>query len=118
MPDHYLIRRFIASGFGNFRDGELALLSQALEREAASTGLSSSLFLADAVRAVLGLFTEHEECGGVRIGFINYLDRLARDRLPQLQACGPTEAAQLAIEFRDEIMTLISAYNPAKENGL
>jgi len=93
-------------------DAQPAVLADYLERRAAETGQSAPLFLSEAIRAVYELFREHDEYGGIRLGFVHQLDDLVRERLPIVQRSEPQWAAKLAPDFRDEIQLMVDGYNP------
>ena len=91
-----------------------AELADYLERRAAETGQSASLFLSQAIRAVSKLLREHDECGGIRLGFVRELDELVRERVPVIQSSEPHWAAKLARDFRDDVQKMVDGYNPQK----
>jgi hypothetical protein len=65
-----LFRRLAAGGFEQLTADEPERLSQYLEERACATGLASWAFLAQAVREVYTLFLEHNEAGGIQLGFV------------------------------------------------
>jgi hypothetical protein len=107
-----LLRRFVHGGFEQLTDAQPAELADYLEKQAAETGQSAPLFISQAIRSVSGLFREHDEYGGTRLGFVLELDNLVRERLPIIQRSEPHWAAKLARDFRDEILARVTAYNP------
>jgi hypothetical protein len=95
-----------------------AALVRTLEDLAVTNGLAAPLFLAETVQAVHRFFHQHDECGGIRLAFIQYLDKLVSDRMPKIDGSTPIEAAHYARDFRDEIFAFLAEYNPASETGL
>jgi hypothetical protein len=71
-------------------------LADYLEQSASATGLAAPLYLAQAIRAVEGLFREHVEYGGTQIDFVRWLDHLVLHDVPEIQHSDPIRAAKLA----------------------
>ena len=94
------------------RKTEPAELADYLDRFASTTGQSAPLFIAEAIRAVDRLSHEHDESGGIRMGFANLLDDLVLNRLPTIQRNDQHWAAKLARDFRDEVLALLRTYDP------
>lgn len=89
-----------------------------LEQSAVSTGTAAPLFLSQAVRAVDSFMREHDEYGGVRASFIQYIDRLVLDCLMKVRSETSVPAARIARDFRDEVCALLGQYDSGKPNGL
>lgn len=105
-----------------FRDGIAAVPSKmlqeaadVLEERAVETGLAAPLFVADAIRSILSLMTEHEEYGGIRIGFLLRLDSVLRPLLQEVQRGDPVSATRRAQELRDCVRQAVREYDPRKE---
>ena len=111
MSGAELLHRFVHGDFEQLAGTEPAELANYLERRAAETGQSASLFVSQAIRAVYTLFREHEESGGVRLEFSGMVDAVVRERMPVIQRSEPHWAAKLARDFRDEIQA-VERYDP------
>jgi hypothetical protein len=109
-----LFRQFVRSGFEQLVDNQPADLADYLESRAAATGSSTSLFLAEAIRAVYALSLRHDDYGGIRLGFVHQLDDLVHERLPVIERSESHWAAKLARDFRDEILSKVALYDPQK----
>jgi len=107
-----LFQRFAETGFQQLLAAQLTELADYLESRAVDTGLAAPLFLSQAINTVLTLFLEHDESGGVRVGFVRMLDDLVHTRLPEIEGSAPPMAARLARELRDEIRLNVADYNP------
>ncbi|MGO9096757.1 MAG: hypothetical protein ACLQGV_16245 [Bryobacteraceae bacterium] len=105
-------------GFETLTGGEPAEVAVYLEHLAVSTGTAAPLFLSQAVRAVDSFMREHDECGGVRASFIQYIDKLVRDCLMKVHSETGAVAAEIARDFRDEVCALLGQYDSGKPNGL
>jgi hypothetical protein len=103
------------SGFEGLVDAEPFNLAYYLEQNAASTGQSAFLFLAETIRAVHALLVEHAEYGGVQLAFFHKVDDLVRERLPVIERADQYWAAKLAKDFRDEILAMVHTYDPNKD---
>ena len=77
-----LFQRFIQHGFEGLVDDQSAVLAKWLSERAAQTNRTSLAFVSDAIDAVYALFLEHDEYGGIRLGFIRQLDEVVYSRLP------------------------------------
>jgi hypothetical protein len=107
MPDARL-DIFATGGFTFFlSDKELRAFADDLDAMSAETGSATTLFLAEAFAAVCDLFGEHDERGGVRVDFIQELDKITRRSFPQA-----LNDAKRMRSFRDEIIRNVAAYNP------
>ena len=113
-----ILSRFETGGFDALRGKGLAELAEFLENNAADTGWAAPLFVAQALWAIGGLFHEQDEYGGVRIGFIEYVDRVVRTQLKSIKTMPGPEAAKSARQLRDEVLTLVGAYDPSSPGGL
>ena len=109
---HRLFDRFLADGFGSLSNAEPEELATYLEDRAAAGGGAHLLFLSEAIRAVDIFFHDHDEYGGVRLGFLRQLDTLVRERLPAIIRSEPPWAAELARDFRDATVVRIRSYDP------
>ena len=107
-----LFKRFLAGGFTPLVYDESLKLSEYLTHRAVSSGSAALTILADAIRSVYFFLLEHGEAGGIRIGFVEKLDRLAIDNLGSFQRLEPPEAARVAQDFRVEIKRRLDLYNP------
>jgi hypothetical protein len=111
-------RRFESGGFESLTGAEPAEVAACLEQSAVSTGNAAPLFLSQAVRAVDSFMREHDQYGGVRVSFIQYIDRLVHDCLMKVRAGTSVTAAQIARDFRDEVGALLGQYDSGRPNGL
>jgi hypothetical protein len=118
VEDSAAFRRFEAGGFESLTGDEPAEVAAYLEHSAVSTGTAAPVFLAQAVRAVDSFMREHDEYGGVRLSFIQYIDRLVHDCLMKVRSETSVAAAQLAVDFRDEVSALLGQYDSGNPNGL
>ena len=108
-----LLERLPRDGFSRLTDAQPVELADYLEDQAASTGMSAPLFISQSLRAVDELHREHDKYGGVRVGFLNLLDDLARTRLPRIHRSEPHVASSLARDFRNDVLDLVQKYDPA-----
>lgn len=111
-------QRFDVGGFESLTGTEPAEVAAYLEHSAVSTGTAAPLFLSQAVRAVDSFMREHDEYGGVRASFIQYIDRLVHDCLMKVRSETSVAAAKIARDFRDEVCALLSQYDSGRPNGL
>ena len=58
------------------------------------------------------LFHDHDEAGGILMGFVDLLDELVRNRLRAIQRSDQHWAAKLASDFRNEVLALLQSYDP------
>ncbi len=94
-----LFERFLRGGFSQLTDSQSLELADYLEDQAVSSGMSAPLFISQSLRAVGELRREHDKYGGVRVGFLNLLDRLNRTRLLGTREAEPHVAARLSPRF-------------------
>jgi hypothetical protein len=102
----------LTSGFEAFTGNQLAAFGDHLESQATISGFAAPLFLAQAIRAVDYLFREQDECGGIRIGFIRELDRIALVRLSTVNEEDWRSFDQQTRQFRDDVLASVSRYDP------
>lgn len=114
IGDQRLFSLFLAKGFTGLVNDEPEKLGTYLEQRAEETGSAAYAFLAQAILEAYGLFLEHDEAGGIRIGFMRQLDQLVFG-LRAAEDGDPKEAAHLTRAFRTEIRKRITLYDPQKE---
>lgn len=107
-----LLRAFLERGFTGLLNDEPKKLSAYLEERAVETGHPAFIFVAEALAETYLFFLEHDEAGGVRVGFVHQLDRLVFEKLRALEGPDQQEAAYRAREFRDELRRRIILYDP------
>jgi len=110
-----LFQRFIQHGFEGLVDDEPAVLAKWLSERAAQTGRIGLVFVSEAIGAAYALFLNHDECGGVRFGFIRRLDELVYSGLPAIQKADIHWQPKLAKDFRDEVLAMVHNYDPKEE---
>jgi hypothetical protein len=83
------------------------------QERAAATGLAMPLFILEAVEAVQTLLRDHDEYGGIRIGFLRRLDELVRSALPELRKVSddPIQAARIALTFKNDVLSMVARYD-------
>jgi hypothetical protein len=113
-----LLKRFADGGFEALVNEEPRQLAEWLENRAVETGESASLYLALAVGAVYALFREHDEHGGVRVDFVQWLDHLVKESLPNIETANAAEAARLAQRFHREITERVQGYATERDYSL
>jgi hypothetical protein len=108
-----LLQRLERGGFQAIIGSEFVELADDLEERASETGLAAPLFIAAAVNAVWELFREHNEAGGVRVGFLRKIDGILHATMPKSGEYrnDPARTAQAARGFRDEILREIAEYD-------
>lgn len=111
-----LLRRFELGGFDEVLGSELPELADYLEQRALQTGLVAPQFIAEAIRAVANLFKEHDESGGIRAGFFRKISEFVRAELPKVRDLShdPLQAAQVARNCRDQILSEVTGYDVRK----
>jgi hypothetical protein len=109
-----LFDRFRSGGFAALVNDEPRVLVEYLEYLAGETGEATSLFMAEAVKKVDRLFRDHDEYGGIRMGFIRRLDQLIHVHFSSENQSIPTRA-ELARRGRDEIIREVRSYNPRND---
>ena len=110
-----LFRRFIQHGFEGLVDDQPNILAGWLGERAAQTGRAAFLFVSEAVVAANSLLLEHDEPGGIRLGFIRKMDEVVYSSLPAIQRADTHWAAKLAKDFRDEILAMVRDYDPRND---
>jgi len=116
--DEPLFQRFEDGGFQRLTEMEIDELVALLDQTAASTDRATPLFLSQAVMAVRQVFRQHEEYGGVSVAFLNYLDKVVLLGLAKIRSASPSDSGKLARQLRDEVVALLSEYDPSKPGGL
>jgi len=111
MREEEIFDRFQTIGFEALTDEQPPILARFLEDKACASGLAAPLFLSQAIAAVDALFREHNEYGGIQIGFVRWLDHFVRDSMADINRADPNRAAILARKFRDEMIARVAGYS-------
>lgn len=111
ISDEELLQKFVNGGFGQ-TSNQLDQLRDYLDNRAAETGLAAPMYLCEAISKVAELFRKHDVYGGLRVGFLNQLDNLVRNSVPEIQRGDPLQSARRARELRDEVVARVRNYDP------
>jgi hypothetical protein len=107
-----LFRGFIQHGFEGLVDDQPKIPAKWLSERAAQTGRAGFLFVSEAIDAAHSLLLDHDERGGIRLGFIREMDEVVYRSLPAIQRADAHWAAKLAKDFRYEILVMVRDYSP------
>jgi hypothetical protein len=109
-----LLEKFAASGFMGLVFDEPIQLSQYLTQAAQADGSAALLVLAEAIQEVHRMALEEDERGGVRVGFLERLDRLTTTSITGILVGDPGQRTKAAIVYRDQVREMLRTYDVRK----